>query len=440
MTTIHELRGLLDRALQSTEVRPRGNLPTRYSLESYAQALRGIRQRYAPDLRLALKQCDIEIRDRTAREHLDSVLGTALQHYIHEGRIQTAIINIYGGLGSGFEIESVRKKLLELAVALGSEEAAARFIESLSESKCEFQFMTLLGGAKVEIPVELYDGVRIISLSQNDTDLPGFLPNVFQQEGLERFRGGTVLVEDGWVSPRYMNPEEYLEVADLRGNTPFQMGRKSTVTFDFNASEFCNALSVAAKTRVFPSASWRSVSENEIANLWGAGSGYSWVRDPDSDRRTSVTDDQLQDAKGLYESLTRMNSGERTRLAIPIDRLIASWGAKAHVDQIIDLAIALESLYLPEFDSELSYRLRNRGARYLEASLTERQALARQLRVFYEVRSKAIHTGRIPETHRVGSREVKTTEFVGIIQDLCVRSIRQVIDSGFPDWEAIELG
>lgn len=440
MTTTQELRGLLDSALQSIEVKRRGQLATRYSLESYAQALQEIRQRYAPDLRLALRQCDIEIGDRSARENLDGFLGVALQNYIHEGRIQTAIINIYGGIGSGFEIESVRQKLLELAVALGSESAAVRFIESLSEPKCEFQFMTLLGGAKVENPVELYDGVRIISLAQNDMHLPGFLPNVFQQEGLERFRGGTVIVEDGWVSPRYLNPEDYLEVADLRGNTPFQIGLKSTATCDFNASEFCNALSVAAKTRVFPSASWRFVSENEIANLWGTGSGYSWVRDPDSDRRTTVADDQLQDAKGLYESLRRMNSSDRTRLAIPIDRLVASWGAKAHVDQIIDLAIALESLYLPDFDSELSYRLRNRGARYLEASLTERQALARQLRIFYEVRSKAIHTGRIPEIHRVGSREVKTTEFVEMIQELCVRSIRQMIDGGFPDWEAIELG
>ena len=30
-------------------------------------------------------------------------LATALQDYIHEDRMQTAIIDVYGGLGSGFE-------------------------------------------------------------------------------------------------------------------------------------------------------------------------------------------------------------------------------------------------------------------------------------------------------------------------------------------------
>ena len=332
------------------------------------------------------------------------------------------------------------KKLLKLTVALGSGKTAALFADSLVGPACEFQAFTLLGGVQLETPIELYDSVYLRPLSQNDAELPGFLPSMFRSEWIERFRGGTVIVEDALVSPRYMNPQDYLAVADMKGNTPFRFAHKSTDMPNFNTSEFCNALSMIVKTKVFPSVGWRFVSEDEIADLWGTGSGGSWMRDSEPNRRTAVTGQQIQEARDVYESLTSMSPDDRTRLSVPVDRLIESWGGKGHVDQIIDLAIALESLYLPEYDSEMSYRLRNRGARFLEADLTNRRALASQLKTFYSARSKAVHTGKIPETHKLGSRRVKTAELIGMTQELCLRSIRQVIDSGFPDWETIELG
>ena len=434
-----ELKILLDRAVQSLEVRGRGQLSRRYSVESYGQALREIRQRHAPDLRFTLMQCDIEILDRTSRTNLLHFLRTALSEHIHKNRIQTAIIKVYGGLSSGFDIDELAKKLLQLAVALGSGKASDLFTKSLEE-ECEFKVLTLLGGVRVDTPVELYDSVRLIPLSQNETDLPGYLPAMFRHLAPERFRGSTLIMEDWVVSPRYMNPEAYLAAADWEGNTPFRYVHKSTEMPTFNAFEFCNALSMVVKTRVFPSVSWRFVSEDEIANLWGIGSGSSWMPDPEPERRTTVTGQQIQEARRVYASLTGLNPDDRVRLSVPIDRLIASWGGKGYVDQIIDLAIALESLYLPESGGELSYRLRNRGARFLGTDLAERKALAVQLTAFYKARSKAVHTGKIPDTHKVGGQRVKTIEFIGMTQKLCLRSIRQVLDGGFPDWETLELG
>ena len=441
MSTTLELQELLDTAVRSIVVRRRGQLATQYSAADYRQALREVRRRYAPDLKLVLGLCDIEITDPSARDTLLNFLRTALQDYIHEDRIQTAIINIYGGLGNGFKIQELAKKLLQLTVALGPGKAAALFMDSLAEPHCPFRNLTLLGGVKIEAPVELYDSVRLILLSEQDAKLPGYLPTVFRQENLmERFRGAALLVEDGLMSPRYMNPKDYLAVADLKGNTPFRTAHKSTDVPDFNSAEFCNALSMVIKARVFPSVSWRFVSEDEIAHLWGTGSGYGWMHDPRPERRIAITEQQIQEAKGVYASLTGMSTDDRTRLAVPIDRLIESWSGKGHIDQIIDLAIALESLYLPEHDTELGYRLRNRGARFLESELPQRQELAAQLKAFYKVRSKAVHTGKTPESHTVGSRRVKTAELIGMTQELCLRSIRQVIDNGLPDWETLELG
>jgi len=432
-----ELKMLLDRAVQSLEIRDRGQLATRFSVASYGQALRDVRQRYAPDLRLALMRCEIEIRDHAAYTNLLNLLRTMLREYIYEDRIQTAMISIRGGVVGGHNIDQFAKKLIQLTVSLGSHKTAALFTNSL-EQECEFQFFTLLGGARIDTPVELYDSVDIIPLSQNEGELPGYIPPMFDRPGLERFRGSTLIIENRVVTPRYINPKSYLGMQDPVGNTLFRYSHKSTQMPSFNALEFCNALSMVAKTRVFPSVSWRFVSEDEVINL-GSGSGYSWTPDPNPHLRTTVTGQQIQEAKNVYSSLTELSPDDRARLSVPIDRLIASWGGKAQVDQIIDLAIALESLYLPEFDSELSYRLRNRGARFLGKGLSERKALAAQLRDFYKVRSKAVHTGKISDTHKVGGQRVESAEFIRMTQDLCLRSIRQVLDGGFPDWETLEL-
>ena len=268
MSTTQELKELLDRAVQSIEVRRRGQLATRYSVESYRQLLQAVRQRYVPELKFEVAQCDIDIQDQTARDDLLGFLRVELREYIHDDRIQTAIIDIYGGLSSGFKIDELAKKLLQLVVALGSSKTAALFMNSLERSECEFQALTLLEGITVETPLELYDGIRLISLSQNSAELPGFLPAMFRPGRAERFLGATLIVEDGVVSPRYMNPQEYLAVADLKGNTPFRSVHKSTDMPNFNTVEFANALSMVIRARVFPYSSWRFVSENEIANIW----------------------------------------------------------------------------------------------------------------------------------------------------------------------------
>ena len=398
-----------------------------------------VRHSCAPDFRFFLIACDVRIGDDEAGTALLDFLSTTLQPYIHEERVQTASMEIYGGFTGGFEMHELAKKLLELTVVRGPAWAATTFMRSLTEPECEFQVYTLLGGVKLESPVEPYDGVRLIILPQTDTELPGYLPYMFEHGQLERFRGAALLVEEASVSPRYMNPEDYLAVANTMDDSPFRLAHKSTEVPNFSASDFCKALSMVVRTRVFPSVAWRAMSDDEVARPWSTGSGYSWMLDPDPRRRTSATTQQIQEAKNLYESLTSLSPDVRTRLSVPIDRLIESWGGKGHVDQIIDLAIALESLYLPEYDSEMSYRLRNRGARFLEADLTERRTLAGQLKTFYGARSKAVHTGKIPDRHKVGDRRVKTAELIGMTQELCLRSIRQVIDGGFPDWETVEL-
>ncbi len=441
MQKIAILKRLLDSALESTEIRDRSQLATRYSVESYGQALREIRQQYVPHRRFALLRYEIVIQDHRAHTNLLNLLRVLLGEHVHEDRIQTALFSIHGGgVVGGYSIELLGKRLLQLALIHGPGTAAALFVKSLEDQECEYQSYTLLGGIRIDSTLGVYDGVRLILLSQKSVELPGYLPAMFGDVHLQRFLGGTLIAEDMTVSPRYINPTHFSSPARFEENGLFNHRHKSTEVPFFNLSEFCNALSMVTKTRVFASVSWKHVSEDEVASFGEYGNGYGWSREPAPMATKVITGQQVREAKGVYESLTSLRPDDRARLSVPIDRLVASWGGKGHVDQVIDLAIALESLYLPEFDSELSYRLRNRGARFLGTDLPQRKTLAAQLRSFYKVRSKAVHTGKIPDSHKIDGHRVDTAEFIGMIQELCLRSIRQVLDDGFPDWEDLELG
>lgn len=404
MSQIERLSQLLRRTLTHIVISGRGSPPTRHSISEHRTNLLTIRNRRDPNLELYLRACDITIESSELRSEFRDFLSSVLSEYIHDGRIQVATIGISGGLSNRIELDNLIKKLLELAIIYEPDRAAQMFIAATEDDQCRFQEYTLLGGVNFDSSLQLYDGVMIISLPNQREQLPTNLPYTFLDSQLEdRFIGGTVLVEDWTVKPRFMNPQEFLTETSLDGDFPFVTEMCSSLSPTFNSHEFCNALSLIAKTTVFASVQWKYLSEDEIANCMGMGGGMSYRDEPTLRSRTDITTDQLTEAMNLYETLMHLAPQDRTRIAVPIDRLIASWGSKGYVDQIIDLAIALESLYLPDGEAELAHRLRIRGARYLESDFERRRQLANHLKVFYGVRSRAIHTGKVPNTHTMST-------------------------------------
>ena len=72
----------------------------------------------------------------------------------------------------------------------------------------------------------------------------------------------------------------------------------------------------------------------------------------------------------------------------------------AIVDQLIELRIALEALYLKDFTNERSQEMRFRlalfGAWHLGETFARRQAIRKTLRDAYDKASGAVHTGEVP--------------------------------------------
>ena len=105
---------------------------------------------------------------------------------------------------------------------------------------------------------------------------------------------------------------------------------------------------------------------------------------------------------------------------------------KSQVDSLIDLRIALESLYLQDFLNEQSQEMRFRlalfGAWHLGVDFEERKKIRKRIRDAYDTASGAVHGGELENTPEI-------QELLLDAQDLCRRGILKVLREGYPSQE-----
>ncbi len=149
------------------------------------------------------------------------------------------------------------------------------------------------------------------------------------------------------------------------------------------------------------------------------------------------TPEPVSGVERIYSEWAALPEATREGLRIPLSRLNSALRRSSAIDQAIDLGVALEALFLESSEnSELSFRLSVRAARFLRSELADRQELAQFVRRVYAVRSAAVHRGRIPEqihgltAHRALDRAAS----------LAAEALRLVIARDKPDWDALLLG
>ena len=124
----------------------------------------------------------------------------------------------------------------------------------------------------------------------------------------------------------------------------------------------------------------------------------------------------------------------QANIGIPILRWIKSKKELDTLGQLIELRIALETLYLRNIGdgrSELSYRMAIRGSFHLGNNREERKRIFDALRNSYSMASSVIHAGKIKETE-------KMRKIIEDGQDACRRGILKMLkEGGEPDWDKI---
>lgn len=193
----------------------------------------------------------------------------------------------------------------------------------------------------------------------------------------------------------------------------------------------CDALSLASNSCVRLMITWSDFGDLSVFGGGGGFSSYSGSERNSGGPKISCS--AIEEAKVLLaKRLDDQLSNKKLEQAI--SRWMRSKRGGNVADQLIDLRIALEALYLPDDNSELSFRLANRGAWHLGSNFEERLKCQETLSKAYSLASKAIHAGTKPFTQ-------EDEKLLGDAQNLCRRGILKRLDEGeTPNWKELTLG
>ena len=155
---------------------------------------------------------------------------------------------------------------------------------------------------------------------------------------------------------------------------------------------------------------------------WLLGAGHSFrIR---ASRHFSFCNYELQDREvealqEMWSDLTAGTVNERAFLAIALRRFNMAFGRQQLGDQIVDLMIAAEALFLSDAEAgrgELRFRLAVRAAMFVEAPQYTRRQVFDLMRKAYNVRSGVVHGGSIKNTGLPGKLAATFGEFVSAFE------------------------
>lgn len=203
---------------------------------------------------------------------------------------------------------------------------------------------------------------------------------------------------------------------------------------------FTQLLSLVCNWPIHTSYTWDHFKEDELYSQLSY-SRFTPFRNYFQNRNDPLEQSEIEETLRLYESLKQFGS-EKNKLLIAIERWISSKTNEGVENKVIDLGIALETLYLPDSSSgELTFKLSLRASRFLGTNIKTRKSLMDKFRAIYTCRSKVVHTGEMPRVIKKPLIHHKDMEnFILEIQDLCRCTILKILDEEkFPDWDNLLL-
>ena len=300
---------------------------------------------------------------------------------------------------------------------------------------------TPLAGATVEKAVSLGDGIDLVPWAD--------VPDSFQKTSFDSDSSNHELASSWQITPQMpatgnsairirvedcqilfsSREDDKAEIEALSGNFSAKFVKKEDVV----------RCIIAQSERPVAVLGYWTQFDKKIAHEFGKAShSYDEARS-DKKVHTMSAGPMVLDGEsiaGLFHRFVELNSSEKKVMRISLDRLSqALWGG-ALVDKAIDLGIALEVMLLHGIDEnnrgELKYRSSIRGAAFLGGNNQERLKTFKNLKNAYDLRSKAVHSGDLPQKYK----GEPSHETLNRATSICAHIARELIDKGsFPNWE-----
>lgn len=344
------------------------------------------------------------------------------------------------------DIPTLAKSVLSAAGYLGAGRAAELIHEWKYGKPRQSKSYTTLVGVHVDAPVEIIPGVSLRQLPMLETELPNATPDRKYQKTRD-ILGRTALVvgvETSYVF--FKPPAKGRDAPNVAITTPF--GHQRIKHLATALSLVCNIYVARAwgwydllETKAFEgperfmalqnSPKYRSRSRTYTTTDREGNTVLHWMNDQPPD---ATPPGQIRKAWEIMPDLVNLMS-QHERFKIAVERWVkASDPDATPADRMIDLRVALESLYIKSDHGELGFRLSLTGAKHLGESLEERKVIKKALNDFYGQSSRAIH-GTAPDKMRA-----KATAITDEAANLCRKGILKVVEAkAIPDWDEILL-
>lgn len=446
-----ELAALLDEALRATTFRTAGGKG--YSAEEFRDEL-------SPPLKRVPETWEVLSANPVVS---DSWVGSVADHL--RDRLSEYIDVSTDRIGHSFAVDSATSRrftvtpdyaveiqassslaglvrgLIRAAAVLGPDRAAQLLGLWADGKPRHYRILVVLAGVHVAEDIELNQGLRVYRLPISSDSLPISLPKMMRLDSVARILGHTVLEVKASTSPAlFAPPQSNDEYTCVHLHTSTALGGVSLNTFFLALSLVCNRqVGLAWSWNDFGDAG--AFDTGERSSLVGPGMSTELLGKGQTHHlSTKITELRSYEPpapnlceKGLRrawdlrgELQRRIDADQRFRTAVTRWAKAASPGV-LDPDRVIDLRIALESLYISSSEGELGFRLSITGARHLETSLVERRAIRKTLIDFYRVASQVIHGAPL--------KKGKHVSLIDRATKLCRDGILKIVEErNQPDW------
>lgn len=168
--------------------------------------------------------------------------------------------------------------------------------------------------------------------------------------------------------------------------------------------------------------------------------GFTRVQPSDvlhSSRQWKVLPEHMAGARHLYAAVRKFDAGGSDRLRIALERLLRARTLTNPISKAIDLGIACETLLLPRDVKEQLKVQVSLNAAWLIApgDSAKRKAAYDTMRLFYDLRSEAVHAG-----HFSRKKGPEAAMVIDAAISLCREVLDRVLGLGqYPNWDAVRL-
>ena len=435
-----ELTQLLQEALENLEIRNSEN--QKLHIDEYRELLLQYWSSDTPsELQLTLRNLvnfEPHITSETTQSKLLNFIIEAFKDAIHEGYIQSAFSRVlrnwntigYSQTKKEYRLVSLLKQLLNIAIGRGVESAVSAFVKCAESESASFQYVILLAGIKVDTEIPVSEGIRI---KRFPTPIPELLRHQIEFLGMSPDFWSAQLIIDASVSPIFHKPDPKSLFDTFQVKISDEACR-NTKLMDFGKA-FSQALALVCNSPVQCGFGWAHIEKDELFYLERLYDGYgAYYPTNMPGPPIPVEAVQIAEAAQLCTRLVNLPPETGKKMKIPIDRWIKSKTSQTLDEQVIDLGIAFEALYLQDDSNEnISLQLRSCVAWYLGEDKQHRKRLRDEVKAIYNLRSKAAHGGEVSEEKipiSKGEDSIPTSELIRKAQDLCRKSIMKILEEG----------